>query len=191
MNNALPMTVRLNESDRPELERHFLSLRGDDRRLRFGSQISDEGLKQYVARIDFERDGVFAVHDDDDLRLLAVIHVATTADCAELGLSVLHGHRGRGLGSALFARAVTYLRNRGTREVFVHCLSENGPMMHLARKNHMRILPEGNETDARLHLDPANAHTLFTEWLHEYHAAAVKTVRSNSRFAKKLLGYFG
>jgi RimJ/RimL family protein N-acetyltransferase len=190
MKNALPMTVRLRESDRSALEEHFLSLQGDDRRLRFGSNINDDGLREYVARLDFDRDGLFAVHDDEDIRLLAVIHVASTRDSAELGLSVLQGHRGQGLGSALFTRAVTYLRNRGTSEVFVHCLSENGAMMHLARKNGMRIMPAGTETDARLALDPATAQTLFTEWLNEYHAAAVKTVRSNSRFAKTLLGYF-
>jgi RimJ/RimL family protein N-acetyltransferase len=190
MKNALPMTVRLRESDRSALEEHFLSLHGDDRRLRFGSNINDDGLREYVARLDFDRDGLFAVHDDEDIRLLAVIHVASTRDSAELGLSVLQGHRGQGLGSALFTRAVTYLRNRGTSEVFVHCLSQNGAMMHLARKNGMRIMPAGTETDARLALDPATAQTLFAEWLNEYHAAAVKTVRSNSRFAKTLLGYF-
>jgi GNAT superfamily N-acetyltransferase len=190
MKNAHPATFRLIESDRAALEQHFLSLHGEDRRLRFGSNISDDGLREYVARLDFESDGVFAVHDDDDERLLAVIHVAFSSESAELGLSVLQGHRGKGLGNALFARAVTHLRNRGTPEVFVHCLSENGAMMHLARKNQMRIIPAGSETDARLALDPATMQTLFTEWLHDYHAAAVKTVRSNSRFAKTLLGYF-
>jgi GNAT superfamily N-acetyltransferase len=189
MNNALPLTERLRQHDRAAIEKHFLSLHGEDRRLRFGSNISDDGLREYVARLDFERDGLFAVHDDDE-RLLAVIHVAFNDESAELGLSVLQGHRGMGLGGALFRRAVMHLRNRGTPEVFVHCLSENGPMMHLARKHRMRIIPAGSETDARLALDPATAHTLFTEWLHDYHAAAVKTVRSNSRFAKTLLGYF-
>jgi hypothetical protein len=63
-------------------------------------------------------------------------------------------------------------------------------MMHLARKNRMRIIPAGAETDARLALEPPTAQTVFTEWLHEYHAAAITTVRSNTRFAKTLLGYF-
>jgi RimJ/RimL family protein N-acetyltransferase len=190
MKTALPVTVRLRPADRHALERHFLSLHGEDRRLRFGSNISDDGLRHYVARLDFDRDGLFAVHDEDDVRLLGVIHVAFSPGSAELGLSVLQGHRGHGLGSALFARAVTHLRNRNTREVFVHCLSENGAMMHLARKNHMRIMPAGTETDARLALEPANVHTLFAEWLHDYHASAVKTVRWNSRFARTLMGYF-
>jgi hypothetical protein len=63
-------------------------------------------------------------------------------------------------------------------------------MMHLARKNRMDIVPAGPETDARLALDPATPHTVFTEWLQEYQAVAVTTVRDNARFARKLLGYF-
>lgn len=189
-NRNVPITVRLRESDRAALADHFISLDGEDRRLRFGSNISDEGLREYVARIDCERDGVFAVHDHEGSRIVAVIHVALSSKSAELGLSVSPEYRFQGLGSALFLRAVTFLRNRGTPEVFVHCLTENGAMMHLARKNRMRIIPAGSETDARLALDPATPHTVFTEWLHEYHAAAVTTVRSNARFAKTLLGYF-
>jgi RimJ/RimL family protein N-acetyltransferase len=185
------VTYRLRESDRAAIAQHFLALDGEDRRLRFGSSIADMAIQQYVDRIDFVRDGVFAVQEDEGPRLLAVIHVALSATSAELGLSVLPGHRGQGLGGALFSRAVTYLRNRGTREVFVHCLTENGAMMQLARKNRMRIVPAGQETDARLALDPATADTLFSEWLHDYHAATVKSVRLNSQLARKLLGYFG
>lgn len=189
-NTNVPITVRLRDSDRAALADHFISLDGENRRLRFGSNIGDEALREYVARIDFGRDGLFAVHDDDGTRLLAVIHVATSEKSAELGLSVAAGHRGKGLGSALFQRAVTHLRNRGTPEVFVHCLTENGAMMHLARKNKMRILPAGYETDARLALDPATPHTVFAEWLHEYNAATVTAVRNHTRFTKTLLGYF-
>jgi GNAT superfamily N-acetyltransferase len=187
----IPITTRLRESDRAALANHFIALDGEDRRLRFGSNISDDGLREYVNRIAFDRDGVFAVHDDEGSCLLAVIHVALGAKSAELGLSVASGHRGEGLGSALFLRAVTYLRNRGTPEVLVHCLTENGAMVHLARKNRMRIIPAGSETDARLALDPPTPQTVFAEWLHEYQAAAVSTVRSNARFAKTLLAYLG
>ena len=185
-----PITVRLRESDRASLASHFIQLDAEDRRLRFGSNIGDESLHDYVNRIDFERDGVFAVHDDEGARLLAVIHVALSAKSAELGLSVATEMRGQGLGSALFLRAVTFLRNRATPEVFVHCLTENGAMMHLARKYRMRIIPAGGETDARLALDPPTAHTVFAEWFHEYNAATVTAVRDQARFARTLLGYF-
>jgi GNAT superfamily N-acetyltransferase len=181
-------SVRLRESERAALESHFLSLDGEDRRLRFGSNISDAGLHEYVASIDFERDGVFAVQDEG-LTLLAVVHVAFSDDSAELGMSVLPGSRGKGMGSALFTRAVMHLRNRGTLEVFVHCLTENGAMMHLARKHGMRIIPAGMETDARLALDPATAHSHLSEWLHDHHADAIQAVRRNGRMSRALFDF--
>lgn len=183
-----PSAVRLHAQDRDFLERHFLALDGEDRRLRFGSTISDDGLRAYVARLDFERDGLFAVQDED-LSLLAVVHVATTGASAELGLSVLPGSRGKGLGNALFTRAVTFLRNRGVLEVFVHCLSENGAMMHLARKNGMRIVYSGAESDARLELDPPTANSFINEWLEDQQAHAVQALRRNARLTSRLLGY--
>jgi len=188
LNNA-PFTVHLGERDREALEAHFISLGSEDRRLRFGSTIGDDGLRAYVARIDFERDGVFAVQDED-LRLLAAVHIAITETSAELGLSVLPEWRGKGLGSALFARAVTHLRNRGLSEVFVHCITENAAMMHLARKHGMRVVFSGSESDARLALEPPTAQSMATEWLDDNHAQAIQAVRKHSRFSRALMGLF-
>ena len=170
MKTNIPITVRLRETDRDALEAHFLALDGEDRRLRFGGPIADEGLRTYVARIDFERDGLFAVHDDDST-LLAVVHVAVGNGEAEMGLSVLPGHRGKGLGNALFTRAVVYLRNRGEPKVFVHCISENAAMMHLARKHGMRIVNNGGESDAHLVLEPATPLSILDEWVQDFSSA--------------------
>jgi RimJ/RimL family protein N-acetyltransferase len=189
LRTATPSTIRLRESDRAALEAHFLALDGEDRRLRFGSSIRDDALRAYAARIDFERDGVFAVQDDD-LDLIGVVHVAFAGENAELGLSVLPGYRGEGLGSALFSRAVMHLRNRGAREVFVHCLSENGAMLHLARKHGMRVIPAGSETEARLVIDPPTAHTRYAEVMQDHHARVVHAVRRNLRISRAMLGIF-
>ena len=188
MSRSLP-TVRLHPADRRALAAHFLALDREDRRLRFGSPIADEGLEAYVERIDFARDGLFAVHDDN-LEMVAVVHVAVTGGAAELGLSVLPGWRDRGCGNVLLRRAVTYLRNRGVAEVFVHCLSENGAMMHLARKNGMRIVYSGGESDARLALDAATADSFVAEWLEDQRGVAIRTLRQNARNARVLFGDF-
>ncbi len=188
MTQELHTTIRLRSSHRPALEAHFIALNPEDRRLRFGAAIGDDALRAYVARIDFERDGAFAVQDDA-FHLIAVVHVAVTEDSAELGLSVLAGCRGSGLGHALFKRAVMHLRNRGTREVFVHCLSENAAMMHLARKHSMGIAYSGGETDARLPLKPATANTYISEWIADQQAATVQAMRHHSRFTRALWGF--
>jgi GNAT superfamily N-acetyltransferase len=180
-------TTRLRTADRGALVEHFLSLDLDDRRLRFGAALNDFAVRAYVERIDFVRDGVFAVHDDA-LAVVAVAHVAPGPRDAELGLSVLPGWRGAGHGDALVARAVTYLRNRGIPFVFVHCLAENGAMMHLARRNGMRIAYQGGEADGRLALRPATPNTLFAEWMEDQRGTTVKAIRQGARNALALMG---
>ena len=160
------LTVRLRADDRPALLEHFIALDAQDRRLRFGGTLRDEAIAAYVERIDFVRDGVFAVHDGS-MRLLAAIHFAVTEGSAELGLSVLPQARNQGLGQALFERAVMHLRNRGAHRVFVHCLSENGAMMHIARKMEMSVVPCGPETDAHVLIDPPTPHSFFEEWFQD------------------------
>jgi GNAT superfamily N-acetyltransferase len=152
----------LSRFERPALERHFLALGTADRRLRFGTALNDFALRGYVQRIDFERDAAFGMFDDA-LHLLGAAHLARGSGHAELGVSVLAGHRGRGIGGALLARAHTRARNWGLRSLFMHCLTENSAMMHLARKQGMELLVETGEADAWLRLSPADAGTHFSE----------------------------
>ena len=180
MSRTFPVTalpVRLQESDRGALTRHFLALDAEDRRLRFGLSIGDDLVRAYVNRIDFDDHGVFAIHDESQ-GIVAAVHVAHAGESAELGLSVLPGHRGTGLGSALFARAIMHVRNRGVRSVYVHCLVENGAVMHIARKNGMRIASRGGEANAHLELASPTPYSHYVEWLQDQHANAVRALRA-------------
>jgi GNAT superfamily N-acetyltransferase len=152
----------LSRLDRAALEPHFLALDREDRRLRFGAPLNGDAVRAYVARIDFERDTAFGVFDDA-LHLVGAAHVARSGAHAELGVSVLPGHRGRGIGGALLARAHLRARNWGVRALFMHCLAENGAMMHLARKQGMEIGVDSGEADAWLRLSPADAASHFGE----------------------------
>lgn len=189
MTTLIAPPVRLRGTDRAALARHFLALDADDRRLRFGATLTDEAILQMEERIDFDRDEIFGVANDD-LDLLGVVHVAFYPGKAELGLSVLPAARGMGLGNALFERAVTHLVNRGVREVFVHCLNENGAMMHLARKHGMRIVRDGPETDAYLALPVATPGSVFTEWLQERQADSLHLLRRQALVARSLFAIF-
>lgn len=165
--------MRIVTRELPRLERakfasHLLALGAEDRRLRFGLAIADAAIEEYVARVDFARDAVFGVFDDE-LRLAGAAHLARADAHAELGVSVLPGHRGRGIGGALLARAHVHASNWGFRALCMRCLTENGAIMHLARKQGMRIVAESGEADARLELPPASlssiAQALFNERL--------------------------
>lgn len=162
----MSFTKNLSVADRGALTAHLLALSEDDRRLRFGVIAADATIRDYVARIDFDRDAVFGFFADD-LSLGGVAHVTIAEGVAELGVSVLAGYRRRGIGSALFARASAFARNHFIRTLFMHCLTENAAMMHIARKAGMEIVTGGGEADAHLELAPLDAATIASEFLQE------------------------
>ncbi|MDQ6917484.1 MAG: GNAT family N-acetyltransferase [Pseudomonadota bacterium] len=153
---------RLTEASRPKLHEHFLRLDANDVRLRFGAPLGPDAIAAYVDRIDFDTDALFGVYDDE-LGLAAAAHVAFGAEGAELGVSVLPAFRARGIGSALFARAVEHARNRFVTRMYMHCLSENAAMMHIASKSGMKICVDTGEAEAFLKLAPADQASLSGE----------------------------
>jgi GNAT superfamily N-acetyltransferase len=153
------MTILIKELSsfaQPALERHFLALASEDRRLRFGAGLNDFAVRAYVRGINFQRDAMFGVLDDE-LRVIGAAHLARSNGHAELGVSVLPEHRDHGIGGALLGRAHTHARNWGVHALFMHCLTENSAMMHLARKQRMEIVADAGEADAWLKLPPADA----------------------------------
>jgi GNAT superfamily N-acetyltransferase len=168
------------------LARHFLALDREDRRLRFGAALADSAVRGYVARIDFERDAAFGVFDEE-LQLIGVAHLAHANGPAELGISVLDGHRHLGIGGALLERAVLRARNWGVRVLFMHCLRENETMMHLARKQGMRIVTEQGEANAWLGLAPADAASHFGEVFAQRLALFDYALKSQLASARRVL----
>jgi RimJ/RimL family protein N-acetyltransferase len=181
------VTRELTRLERPKLAAHFLALGAEDRRLRFGLPISDASVADYVERIDFSRDAVFGVFDDE-LNLAGAAHLARAEDHAELGVSVLPAHRGRGIGGTLLGRAHAHARNWGTGTLFMHCLSENAAMMHLARKQGMRIATASGEADAHLELAPASPSSITGALIAERAGLFDYALKSQMVNARRLLG---
>lgn len=73
-----------------------------------------------------------------------------TGGCASAGVD--REARGKGYGYALLQRAVLHATNLGYRALFMHCLTENHVMMHLARKAGLTLVVEAGEADGRLEL---------------------------------------
>ena len=183
--NVNIVTKELSRLQRDALRTHFLALDAQDRRLRFGVSLSDDGLSTYVARIDFERDAVFGVYDDE-MGLAGVGHLARAEGFAELGVSVLPSHRGEGIGGALLARTHVHARNWGVPTLFMHCLAENGAMMHLARKQGMHIVAERGEADAYLELPPGDATSIAKALFADRVALFDHALKSQLHAAKRL-----
>ena len=163
------------------VEQHLLSLDATDRYMRFGYAATDEHIKRYVASLDFERDEIFGIFNRH-LQLVAMAHLAFsggagTEACAEFGVSVKKSSRGRGYGARLFDHAVLHARNAGVQVLFIHALSENAPMISIARKHGAHVERDGSETEAYLRLPPANFDSQLTELVSEQFAQTNYTIK--------------
>ncbi|MBV8627807.1 MAG: GNAT family N-acetyltransferase [Paraburkholderia sp.] len=187
-----PVMVRvLTSADRERLLAHFLALESDDRLLRFGQAAPDHVIEKYVRSMDFTRDTVFGVFDHQ-LHLVGVGHLAyLPADgngrTAEFGVSVLESARGQGIGSKLFERAAIRSRNTHVTTLYMHCLSRNSTMMHIAKKSGMKIEYAYGEADAYLSLEPADQSSIIAEMLQEQAAVFDYALKRQARHASKLI----
>lgn len=181
-----PKTL-LTAAEQQQVTDHFLQLDSQDRRLRFGLVVSDQFIVRYVSMaLADTHSEMFVIFDHDCVA--AVGHVAVANAEGELGVSVLPSYRGSGMASALFDRAVSYLRTHNATTVYMHCLRENRVIQHIAQKNNMQVLTDQTESDAKLSIAAPTPLTVYQETRATRMAVADMLVRHHARVFMKLWG---
>lgn len=122
--------------EQPLFRDHLLRLCPDGRRMRFASNVSDDYVKTYAARMT-ERDGiVYAYIVDGDVRGAAELrrlHNAWPPE-AEAAFSVEEPWHNQGIATVLMGRIIRAARNRGVSRLVMSCLTDNAKMQMIARK---------------------------------------------------------
>jgi acetyltransferase len=147
---------------RPEDEathrRLFKRFRPEDVRFRFFHMIRElpeSELARYT-QIDYEREMAFVAIDPASREELGVVRSVThpSGKSADFAIIVAPDAAGRGLGGALLAKLVQYLRGRGVAALTGRVLSDNRRMLDLAQRAGFRIVsrPPGPEVEIRLDL---------------------------------------
>ncbi len=178
------LVLELNRSHLDMIRAHFLDLGDTDRRLRFGMQVSDEFITSYVDSFKFNTDSFFGVFDST-LNIIGLAHLAYGNDStlnnhiAEFGVSVSENGRGIGVGTALFKRSAIHARNTNITALYIHCLSSNAAMMHIARKAGMVVEYSYGEADAYLSLPPGNPKSIMIEALQDQSAVIDYSIKQN------------
>jgi RimJ/RimL family protein N-acetyltransferase len=177
---------------------HLLALGERDRYLRFGYPAIDEQIKRYVDSLDFERDEVFGVFNRR-LEIIALAHVAfprpgqPMAHGAEFGGSVLAKARTKGLGGRLFEHAMLHARNHGADTLYIHALSENAPMLRIARRAGAIIERWGGESEGRLRLPPDTVASQVEAWVGrnaaEFDYSVKQRVRRFDHWIERITGH--
>jgi acetyltransferase len=153
--------------DAPE-HRRFLSLISpEDLRLRFfvGVRQLPEAELAHFTHIDYEHEMAFvavgrgAVGDDE---IFGVVRAcADPGDrSAEFAVLVRSDLKQQGLGRVLMEKLIRYCRMRGMSELWGSVLTQNVPMMHLARSLGFKVRGiDGNVEELVLELQPVASHT--------------------------------
>lgn len=170
-----------------DIQKHLLSLNAQDRYLRFGYAANDGHIKNYVRSLNFERDEIYGIFNRD-LQILAMAHLAiniqanglaTQQMAAEFGVSVHASARGRGYGYHLFQRALMHARNANAATILIHALSENAPMLKIARKAGATLERDGAETQALLKVPKGSLRTRIAELFTDQYAQTNYSIKED------------
>jgi RimJ/RimL family protein N-acetyltransferase len=180
----IPITP-LSTDHLPHISKHLLDLSEHDRYLRFGYTATDAHIQRYVETLNFDRDEIYGIFNAD-LEIIAMAHLALMKEpgresSSEFGVSVASYARGRGYGARLFERAVIHARNEKVYQMYIHALSENAPMIRIARKGGAHIERDGSETEAYLRLPKRDLDSRVTEFVADQYAKTNYSIKEDAK----------
>ena len=187
--------------DKDNLKLHFIKdLVGNDRRLRFGGSLSDEAIETYLKSsfVDFGINNMWFIVDVESpetfgRKVVATCHINYDykTNTAELGLTVSPDYRNQKIGQELYNRGVTWARMKGAETIFMHCLSENKTMQHIARKAGMTVITiDPTEKQSSIKVDKNQALAGFQDSVLEQMAVYDMLVRNQKWFFTSFMKIF-
>ena len=136
----------------------------ETRQLYFGVAGSQHLIDNLMDRVlSNSNDHYFLVARDQD-RWAGTIHIAVSDKTVEFGIIVHEDYRGQGIANFMMDEAITWARNRGYKELFMHCLGWNSAIKHLCYKNGLKTVNMLGDTEAELILPPSNWVTISKEY---------------------------
>lgn len=136
----------------------------EDRRMYFGITVSDQYIDNLIARITADADQHTFLVSYNCTGWLGVLHIARVSDDAiEFGLSVSEEYRNFGIGGDLLAEGITWARNRGYTQLYLHCVKWNTVMAHLAGKYDLITTHQDSAADVATRLAPPSWYSLQQE----------------------------
>ncbi|MDP2256507.1 MAG: bifunctional acetate--CoA ligase family protein/GNAT family N-acetyltransferase [Polaromonas sp.] len=146
--------------DEPRLRAFFAAAEPEDLRTRFfmaRREFAHSELARF-SQIDYEREMTFiavAPEASGEAGMLGEVRASTDPDNlrAEFAIMVRSDLKGRGLGRALLAKMIRYLKSRGTGVLVGECLRQNDAMAALARGLGFSVTSAANGGAMSLSLD--------------------------------------
>lgn len=149
---------RLNNSHREKVSQHFKRLDAESLRSRFCSFMNDSAIDTYVNKINFNKNGIFGIFNDD-LDIIGVGECVIGNDHkAEVAFCVEVKYQNQGLGGKLLERIVRFAKAREKTHLEMLCLKSNQKSQYLAKKFGLKVKHSmDGETLAIIDMDKNNS----------------------------------
>ena len=135
----------------------------ETRQLYFGVAGSDHVIQALMDRVVGNPDDHYFLIAKDKERWVGTIHIAVSGTIVEFGVIVDEEYRGRGIANTMIDEALIWARNRGYKELFMHCLGWNKPIQHLCHKHGLETKNMYGDSEVEMKLPPANWVTINKE----------------------------
>ena len=160
----------------------------ETRQLYFGVSGSQYVIESLMDRIIGNPDEHYFLVAKDKERWVGTIHIAVSNKIVEFGIIVDPEYRGQGIGGNLLEEAIVWARNRGYRELYMHCLGWNKPIQHLCHKHGLETKNMMGDSEVELKLCPANWITINKEFCIKQRNLYRMFLESNSKIYKEIYG---
>lgn len=148
--------------------RHLKNLSESDRYTRFCYNVKDENIDQFILSILYHADDhhLFTATVSD--KLVGFGHLAREGNNWELAVSVDGDYQGQGIADKLMDQMIVWGKTRGIHTVFMHCITQNQKIQHLARKHGLQMIErDGSEVTSKVDLPPPTPMDYTADFMRE------------------------
>jgi acetyltransferase len=131
------MLIRpMRAEDEPAVHAFIAKMSPEDLRLRFFQPMKtlSHTIAARLTQLDYDREMAFVLVDSGDPLGVVRLHREARGTSGEFAITVRSDQHGKGIGTLLMERMISYARKIGLKTVFGVVLSENRSMLSLARR---------------------------------------------------------
>jgi GNAT superfamily N-acetyltransferase len=148
--------------------RHLKNLSDSDRYTRFCYNVKDENIDQFILSILYHSDDHHLFTAEADNKLVGFGHLAREGNNWELAVSVDGDRQGQGIADKLMDQMIVWGKTRGIHTVFMHCITKNTKIQHLARKHGLQTIErDGAEITSKVDLPTPTPMDYTADFLRE------------------------
>jgi GNAT superfamily N-acetyltransferase len=123
----------------------------------FGIAVSDTYINHLIDGIASNPEEHYFLIATHDTTWAGVIHMARISETEmEFGVMVAEPYRNQGIADQLMSEAIVWIRNRGFDTLYLHCVTWNRAMKHLANKHGLVMHEDHGDSDVRSSIPPAS-----------------------------------